>query len=42
MWIVFAAVAWVVIGYVAAVLTGRFIHAGMGEDYDQQDDAEYD
>lgn len=43
MWIVLAVVAWALIGSVAAVITGSFIHAGMGgEDVDHKDDAECD
>lgn len=43
MWIVLAVVAWALIGSVAAIISGSFIHIGAGEDaYDQQDDAEYD
>lgn len=37
MWIVLAVVAWALIGSVAAVFVGSFIHIGEGEDaYDQQ------
>lgn len=40
MWIVLAVVAWALIGSVAAVITGSFIHVGMGDDDTQRGGAE--